>query len=273
MIVVTGGSAGVGVTTVAVNLATVLADWDQRVLLVDAAQERRNTAEFAGLDWSKVDRTLSDVLAGRCKAAEAVTPGPAGVRLLADHGARRKSADFPRRAQQRLLDGLDELRTEFDVFVIDLGSGLTPWARRFWLHAQLVLLTTTTDGSALLDSYAMIKRSVIDRIGPEVRVVVNQAENEKLAADAHHRLSNACSRFLGRAMPSLPSLPRCDDDGNGGPLPRVWDTPDTPFGHAMLWLSRAVRDVLSQHDLETHACATACGTLSRVHSSRSTVRC
>ena len=38
MIVVAGGRAGVGATTVAVNLAAVLADRGERVVLVDAAR-------------------------------------------------------------------------------------------------------------------------------------------------------------------------------------------------------------------------------------------
>ena len=49
MVVVTGGRAGVGATTVAVNLAAVLADRGERVLVVDAAEERSNLAESAGV--------------------------------------------------------------------------------------------------------------------------------------------------------------------------------------------------------------------------------
>ena len=49
-----------------------------------------------------------------------------------------------------------------DVIVVDAGSGLTPWTRRFWLRAQLVLLVTTTDDAAVMDAYAAIKLSVAD---------------------------------------------------------------------------------------------------------------
>jgi len=49
MIVVTGGRAGVGTTTVAVNLAAVLADRGERVLLVEAAEQRANMREIAGV--------------------------------------------------------------------------------------------------------------------------------------------------------------------------------------------------------------------------------
>jgi flagellar biosynthesis protein FlhG len=141
---------------------------------------------------------------------------------------------------------LQSLRSDFDIFVIDLGSGLNSWTRRFWLQANLVLLVTTTDSSALMDAYAMIKLSVADEFGPDIRLVVNHYEDDGIAEGAYRRLSNACGRFLARTLPAVPSLPRYVDDGGANPLPRVWETTDTPFGHAMLWLGRAVGDVLSE---------------------------
>ena len=254
MIVVTGGRAGVGTTTVAVNLGAVLADRNQRVLLVDGAAARGNMAEIAGVNGSEVERTLSDVLAGRCAVAEALVPGPAGTMLLANRGSRRSGAEFSRRDQQVLFAELQSLRSDFDLLVVDLGSGLTAWTRRFWLQAQLALLVTTAHSAALMDSYATIKRSVADDIGTDVRLIVNQCEDDRVAGEAHRRFSNASGRFLGRSVPAVPSLPQCADDDGMHPRPRVWERPNTPFGHAMLWLGRAVGDVLSTNSSELVAC-------------------
>ncbi len=259
MIAVTGGRGGVGTTTVAVNLAAVLADGGERVLLVDAAAENNSVAEVAGVRGSQVERTLSDVLAGRCGIAEALVPGPAGMTLLARRGRvsssrgcefRRNSptwggAEFSRRDQQVLFAELESSRTEFDLLVVDLGSGLSAWTRRFWLHASLVLLVTTADGAALVDSYAALKRTAADGAGPNVRLVVNRCQDDRAAAEADRRFSSACGRFLGRTVPALPSLPSHEEDDGMHPQPRVWERPNTPFGHAMLWLGRAVGDVLS----------------------------
>src|SRR5688500_10749847 len=49
MIVVSGGRAGVGATTVAVNLAAVLADRGEQVALVDAAGPDGNMDAMAGI--------------------------------------------------------------------------------------------------------------------------------------------------------------------------------------------------------------------------------
>ena len=50
MIAITGGTAGVGTTIVAVNLAAALADRGERVVLVDAAETRANLAQVAGVE-------------------------------------------------------------------------------------------------------------------------------------------------------------------------------------------------------------------------------
>jgi flagellar biosynthesis protein FlhG len=254
MVVVTGGRAGVGTTTVAVNLGAVLAYRGERVLVVDATAARSNMADAVGINRSLVEHSLSDVLAGRCSAAEALVPGPAGTMLLTDHGGRRSGADSSRRDQHILFAELQALGSDFDRLVVDLGSELTAWTRRFWLQAQLVLLVTTADGSSLMDAYATIKRSVADGLGPDVRLVVNQCEDEGVAEEAHRRFSNACGRFLGHSVPSVPSLPRCSDEGGAHSAACVWERPNTPFGHAMLWLGRAVGDVLSTSPSELIAC-------------------
>jgi MinD-like ATPase involved in chromosome partitioning or flagellar assembly len=272
IVVITGARPGTGATTVAVNLAAVLADRDQRVLVVDANRERGNLAEVAGLGPFVVEHALPDVFAGRCTVADAIVPGPARSMLLASIGCSSLKPDrdaqilspaaspaqCSKRDQQRLLTVLQSLRADFDLLLIDIGSGLNAWTRRFWLHSQLVLLVTTPDGSTLLPSYAAIKRSVVEGVGPNLRLIINQSESDRAAAEAHRRMANACSRFLRRTLPAMPSLPRYADE-SPQPRPRAWERPNTPFGHAMLWLGRAVGDVLSENlpDFQSTAAARA----------------
>jgi flagellar biosynthesis protein FlhG len=244
MIVVTSGRAGMGASTVAANLASVLADWGDRVLLVDAAAEGNALAKLAGVNASKSDFALSSMLDGQCSATKAISPGPGGAMLLANRCGRGKNPDTSRRAQQRLLAELQSLYNDFDLVVLDIGSGLTHWTRRFWLQAQLVLLVTTTDASALMDSYATIKMSIADGIGPDVRLVVNACDDDRLAAETHRRISDACSRFLGRSLPALPALARFVAEADTSQMPRVWEAPNSTFGHSVMWLARAAHDAL-----------------------------
>jgi MinD-like ATPase involved in chromosome partitioning or flagellar assembly len=202
--------------------------------------------------------SLGDVLGGKCEIGDAMVEGPGQVMVLAqgrnvnrkESASRRGAATWERQEQQRLMSGLDSLRDEIDLVVVDAGTGAGAWSRRFWLRAQLVVLVTTTEGPAVLDSYAMLKRSIVDASGPEIRLLVNQCDIEHVAADAQQRFANACERFLGRAVPALPALPRWsrDDSVSDSSWPRVWEDVDTEFGHAALWLGRAVADVVRIED-------------------------
>jgi flagellar biosynthesis protein FlhG len=261
MVVVTAGQPGLGVSTTAANLAAVLADWGDRVLLVDAAHQRNNLAEIAGTHRTEGRRTLADVLAGKCAAADAVTQGPGAAMLLSNGITRGSRLDTSRSALQRLLSQLQTLRDDFDLLIVDVGSGLNEWTRRFWLQARSVLLVTSTDSSALLDTYAMIKLSVADGSVPDLRVLVNQCDDGHAAERTQHRISAACQRFLGRVLPPVPSLPLHVPELSMPAAPRVWEAPDTPYGHASMWLARALRDALhldtGDGDCKTNHSATA----------------
>ncbi|MCI0333756.1 MAG: AAA family ATPase [Planctomycetes bacterium] len=290
LVVVTGARAGVGATTVAVNLGAVLADRAKRVLVVDAADEGPNMREIAGVRTT-TEYSLADVLGGKCEIADAITPGPAGTMLLAARGrvrrggreceSRRDSptcsrSNLPSRAQQDLVARLHSLHNDFDIIIIDTGNGPSPSTRRLWLRAQLALLVTTPDDAIVMDAYAAIKLHTTgarDATTTSIRLLVNMSENDRAAENAHRRLTNCCQRFLRQSVAALPPLPRyeeCEDASEGLWL-RVWESPNSEFGHAALWLGRAVSDALEARN--SASCATACNQPKRSATSRSTARC
>ena len=121
MIVVAGGKGGVGATTVAVNLAAALADREHRVVMVDAARQHADLAQVAGVGPIS-GGTVADVLAGKCRAVDALFPGPGGTLLLANRWAPKSSPDYSRHAQQHLLAELQTLHGVADLLVVDVGN-------------------------------------------------------------------------------------------------------------------------------------------------------
>src|SRR3954470_21943271 len=210
MVVVSGARAGVGATTIAVNLAAALADRGDRVLLVDADEHANTLAELASVT-RELEYTVDDVLAGKSTIGDAIVAAPVGINVLANRGlgrherrrdansfttspqvkTSRTNSDSSRAGLQRLLSGLDSLRDDVDVVVVDAGPGVTPWTQRFWLRAQLVVLVTTTDDAAIMEAYAAVKRSAGEGIRPSLQLLVNQAENDRVAGDVCHRAQQA----------------------------------------------------------------------------------
>jgi MinD-like ATPase involved in chromosome partitioning or flagellar assembly len=236
-------------------------------LVVDAAEGGNNLADMAGVGRA-IEHCLSDVVSGKCGAGDAIVDGPMGLRVLANCGrgfsrhereSRRDSAtcgENSRDGQQRLLGSIDSLSDEIDLVVVDAGSGLTAWTRRFWLRAQCVVLVTTTDDASVMDAYSAVKASSADGIRPVVRLLVNREINGAAAEDAQRRVQNACQKFLSLSIEALPALPLHEGDFLAGANqgPRVWEEPNSAFSRATLWLGRAVSDGLvgdAQKDLET----------------------
>lgn len=261
LVLVVGGRASVGVTTVAVNLAAALADTGEATLLVDGSPHPNDVCALAGLRQN-VPFGLSDVLLGKCEIRDAIVRGPAGVQMLLARGcetlnqesASRRDAstwgDCLRGGVQGWMNELQSLSRAFDWLVVDGGHGNSPLVQRLWSQAQLVVVVTTPEDAAVLDCYAAIKRHATDAAGNAVRLLVNQAENDFVAQRTQSRIESACRTFLSRSLPALPALPRhnANEFVDYDVPPRVWEMPNSPFGHAVLWLGRAVSEWVRDED-------------------------
>jgi Mrp family chromosome partitioning ATPase len=131
MVVVTGARAGVGATTVALNLAAVLADRDDQVLLVETAPLRLEAGE-AIISRRDVKYGLGDVLAGTCGIKDAIVTGVGGLQMLLQRSGSRGATDPTRQTYERFLGELRSLKGQFDLIVVDAGRGLAPWSQRLW---------------------------------------------------------------------------------------------------------------------------------------------
>lgn len=244
LVAVTGAQAGVGATTVALNLAAVLADRGSQVLLLDAALHRADAGESIAARRD-VEFGIEDVFDGKCKIEDAIVTGAGGLQMLLQRRSARGGSAPTRQAHERFMSGLRSLENRFDLMVVDSGRGLTTSSQRFWSQAKLIVLVSTTEDESVLEAYSAIKQSSANGDQLPVRLLVNQADSTAAADRAHRRIDNSCQRFLSCSVPALPALPRCEADSIGVRKSlRVWEAPNTPFGHAALWLGRAVADLV-----------------------------
>ena len=176
VIALTGGDAGVGTTTTAIEMATQLTQAGKRTLLL------------AGTRWSDDlgDRSADD--------------GDRWVDRFAGSG----------------------LRTE--VAVVDIGNYLGPTGRRICREADLIVLVTTTETTAVLGTFAAMKTLVQSpedeksvsrgqaRLGPSLYLRVTRAPTARDAETVHYRLQRAGRRFLGVELETDMSLPLKDHE-------------------------------------------------------------
>jgi chromosome partitioning protein len=132
IIAVYNPSGGVGKTTTAVNVATVLARMDRRVLVIDL-QADAGASISLGIRPAELRPSMAEVLLGQVRGADAVrvVSGLPNVHLITASSALTdidKSLRHARQPERRLADAIRPLSRTFDYVILDspVGFSLMP---------------------------------------------------------------------------------------------------------------------------------------------------
>jgi flagellar biosynthesis protein FlhG len=204
-IAVTSGKGGVGKTNVALNLGIALARMGHPVCLLDANLGLGNIDLLCGLNgyWN-----ISHVVSGARTVREIVLEGPCGTHVVPGASGLVDCADCSPAAQREILSQLDELERQHDFLIIDTGTGIHRAVRQFVSAAQIVLVVTTPEPTAIADAYATLKALTA---GKELRlphILVNQAESPAQAREIIARVQQTSRTFLHLTVSSAGHIPR-----------------------------------------------------------------
>jgi chromosome partitioning protein len=157
---------GVGKTTTAVNVATLLADSGKSVLLVDLEADL-NASISVGVRPGEAQRTIADVMLHTSRPADAVRPvaGVSNLFLLTGSPSLVSLDDALRNVRQperRLSDALRPLDRQFDAIVLDTPAGFGVLAVSVPLAAQHLIVPIRAEYLGL-ESLAQLLRWYRDR--------------------------------------------------------------------------------------------------------------
>ncbi len=204
LVVLNGAKGGVGVTTLAVNLAVALSQQGSRTVVVEADLYRADAAARCGLSH---EASVADVLAARRDIHEVLQRGPAGVQIVPGAWAPGTPLACTEAAQKRLIRQMKALGRHCDMVLVDVGSGTSQVVGRFWQAADDVILVTTPDAISVMDCYATMKVFQSQNESTRVHLVVNKATSADSAADVGRRIGHSCHRFLRRDVRLLGHVP------------------------------------------------------------------
>lgn len=170
VITITSGKGGVGKTTATANIATALAFDGARVVCIDADIGLRNLDVVLGLE-NRIVYDLVDVVEGRCRLRQAMIRDKRFPNLFLIPAAqtRDKTAVSP----SDMVRLIDELRTECDWVLIDSPAGIERGFRNAIAPAEMVVVITNPEISAVRDADRIIGLVEAEEKGP-VRLVLNR---------------------------------------------------------------------------------------------------
>lgn len=239
-IAVTGGKGGVGKSNIALNVAIAIAEQETAVCLLDANPGLGNIDLLCGLNgyWN-----LSHVVTGARALREIVLHGPSGVDVIPGVSGLNDLADCPEAVRTDIFCQLRELEEQYDYILIDTGTGIDRSVRRFVTAADLVLIVTTPEPTAVAEAYATVK-SLASVEGLQLDVLVNRAISSDQADVIIDRLRQTSRLFLRTDVESMGFLPRDETvpDAVAHRIPFLLHNPESAASRAVRQLARRLKN-------------------------------
>ncbi|MBI1319893.1 MAG: AAA family ATPase [Candidatus Hydrogenedens sp.] len=237
VLAVSSGKGGVGKTGTSINLSIALSQQGARVALMDADLGLANVEVLMGLTSL---HNIEHVIQGEKRMRDILVKGPAGIRLIPGSSGLAQVADLSENGRRRLLEGIDELQSEFDYIIIDTMAGIGRNAAAFAASADEVVLVSTPEPSAIVDAYAMLKTLHRMREDIAIRLLVNMAAGDAQARAVATKLATVARQYLGRNLSYLGYLPRDVHVQHAvmQSTPFLLRYPDAPASQAMAQLAR-----------------------------------
>jgi flagellar biosynthesis protein FlhG len=196
VIAVTSGKGGVGKTTIAVNLALMLAEMGKRTLLVDADLGLANVDVMLGIDSV---RHVGHLLLESSDPEEVAATGPFGVRFISGGSGLREFSQSNHTIRRQILEKLRAYYREYEYVIVDTSPGIGAEVTDFLRGADETLLVTTSEPTSLKDTYAAMKSIVRELPENELRLIVTSATSGQ-ARDAAATLNDVARKFLARTV-------------------------------------------------------------------------
>jgi septum site-determining protein MinD len=176
VVTITSGKGGVGKTTTTANLGVALARLNKRVVVIDADIGLRNLDIVMGLE-NRIVYDLVDIVEGRCKLRQAMIKHKqfTDLYLIPAAQTRDKTAVSP----ADMIQLTDKLRPEFDFIVIDSPAGIERGFRNAVAPADLVLIVTNPEISAVRDADRVIGLLEANNKGPG-QLILNRVKPDMI---------------------------------------------------------------------------------------------
>lgn len=201
---VTSGKGGVGKTSLAANLACLISDMGKKVLLFDADMGLANVDVLFGLN---PERTIKDFLEGRYLLEEIITDGPSGLKILPGGSGQWELTHLTKEQRLLLYSGINLLRGEHDILLIDTAAGVSQNVLHFNAMAERLIVIVTPEPTSITDAYALIKIMFLNYRRRDFLILVNNVRSAQEARVTFEGLNRVVETFLKFSLKELGWIP------------------------------------------------------------------
>lgn len=203
-IAVVSGKGGVGKSNFALNFSISLAKKNKKVLVFDLDIGMGNIDILMGLSPKQ---SIVNMFTHNLSIHDIIELGPYSLSYVAAGSGLQDIFTVDESKFNYFLAQLEELTSNYDYIVFDMGAGVAEGSIYFTLSADECIVVTTPEPTALTDAYAMIKHITGKQFELPIYLLVNRAHDQKMGQDTLDRLKKVVNQFLKKEIKSLGILP------------------------------------------------------------------
>ncbi|TDT50594.1 MinD/ParA family protein [Fonticella tunisiensis] len=203
VITVSSGKGGVGKTNLVINLASSLKKRGMKVAVLDADFGMANVDILYGIN---AEYSIYDILHNNKEINEVMVLTDDGIVVIPGGSGIKELSELDADMRKKLIKEFEKLH-DIDILLVDTGAGMSSTVLNFIEVADVVVIVTNSEPTALTDAYSLIKVVLKGNINSNINVVINRARNIKDARDTFDKLKRTVDAFIGREIKYLGYIP------------------------------------------------------------------
>jgi flagellar biosynthesis protein FlhG len=197
------GKGGVGKTTFAVNLATVLQAHGHRVLIFDADL---GLANIHIAFKNRVVGTMVDVFEGRKTLGEIIIKSERGIHIISGGNGLDEVLSISKQSALQIIQSFSELEGLYDYMIVDVSAGIDENVMTFLAGCDHKIVLGTEEPSSIADAYALIKMLTKKEKISDLIYVPNKVRNLRNGQKLFNSMNQIVQKFLGESLHFVGSI-------------------------------------------------------------------
>ena len=205
VVTVASGKGGVGKTLTTINLAMSMTGIGKKVLILDGDLGLSNVNVVLGLEPRY---NINDALEHDVPIEKIVLEGPLGIKLIPSGSGITKLTGLSFAKKVRILDAIEDLKSDADVLIIDTGAGIGEDVLHLNAMGDEVVVVTTPEPHAITDAYAFMKVMNGGFERKKFSVLINMTNSIDEGLKVFRKLADVGRRFLDIDLELLGVIPK-----------------------------------------------------------------